>query len=73
MTVRMKVRASRSSARSARCSRYYAAETLSNDGVVQTEADLIPDWFAPLTKRGYKSEVLPLWCFVAKPSRASAA
>jgi hypothetical protein len=50
-------------------SRYYAEQTLSKEGIIQTEADLIPDWFRPLVDAGCKSKVLPLWRFVIQPNR----
>jgi hypothetical protein len=45
-------------------SRHYASHTLNEEGVIQTEADLIPGWFAPLLDPHYKSKSLPLWRFV---------
>lgn len=50
-------------------SRYYAEHTLGDEGVVQTEAELIPDWFAPLMASDHKSEALPLWRFILQPNR----
>ena len=49
--------------------RYYATQTLDDDGVKQVDAELIPDWFRPLTDKGYKSKTLPLWRFVLEPNR----
>jgi hypothetical protein len=51
-------------------SRHYAGHTLGDEGVVQTEAELIPDWFAPLVASDHKSEALPLWRFILQPSKA---
>lgn len=48
-------------------SRYYAECTFGPDGLIQTEAALIPDWFKPLQNSEHKSEALPLWRFVRKP------
>jgi hypothetical protein len=56
---------------SAMFSRYYAEQTLKEDGIVQTEADLIPDWLAPLVDREHKTKTLPLWIFVIQPSPAA--
>jgi hypothetical protein len=50
-------------------SRYYAAHTLEDAGVIQTEAKLIPDWFAPLVASSHKSIALPLWRFIIEPNR----
>ncbi len=50
-------------------SRHYASHTLNEEGVIQTEADLIPDWFAPLLDPHYKSKALPLWRFVQQVTR----
>jgi hypothetical protein len=51
-------------------SRHYALHTLGEEGVVQTEADQIPDWFAPLIADDHKSIALPLWRFVLQPNRS---
>jgi hypothetical protein len=48
-------------------SRHYALQTLAEDGVVQTEAEHIPDWFAPLIARDHASDALPLWRFYLQP------
>jgi hypothetical protein len=53
-------------------SRDYATHTLDEVGVVQTEAELRPDWFAPLIDANYKSNALPLWRFVLQPNRSVA-
>jgi hypothetical protein len=50
-------------------SRHYAAETLDDGGVMQTEAELTPDWFAPLVATELRTAVLPLWRFVLQPHR----
>jgi hypothetical protein len=50
-------------------SRYYAEHTLDDQGVVQTEAELTPDWFAPLMASEHKSEALPLWRFILQSNR----
>lgn len=52
-------------------SRYYAGQTIGEQGVIQTEADLIPGWFAPLVDTQYKSKALPLWRFVLAPNRVA--
>jgi hypothetical protein len=48
---------------------YYGAQTLNEQGVVQTEAELIPDWFAPLVASNLLSKSLPLWRFILQPNR----
>jgi hypothetical protein len=53
-------------------SRYYAEQTLGQEGVTQTEAAMIPNWFAPLVDTNYKSSALPLWRFILQPSRTEA-
>ena len=50
-------------------SRDYASHTLDEGGVVQTEAELRPDWFLPLIEASQKSKALPLWRFVLEPNR----
>ncbi|MGO7821247.1 hypothetical protein ACC684_28765 [Rhizobium ruizarguesonis] len=50
-------------------SRYYAERTIGPDGITQTEADLVPNWFKPLLDKGHKSDALPLWRFAVQPSR----
>lgn len=50
-------------------SRHYAAQTLNERNVVQTEAELIPDWFAPLVASDLVSRSLPLWRFILLPNR----
>jgi hypothetical protein len=49
-------------------SRYYATQTLREEGVVQTEAELTPDWFAPLVA-SERSGALPLWRFILQVNR----
>lgn len=44
-------------------SRYYGEVTIGPNGILQTEADHIPNWFAPLLNADYKSDALPLWRF----------
>ncbi|OWO89727.1 hypothetical protein B5E41_30065 [Rhizobium esperanzae] len=50
-------------------SRYYAERTVGPDGLTQTEADLVPNWFAPLLDTGHESDALPLWRFVIQAGR----
>lgn len=50
-------------------SRYYAERTIGADGITQTEADLVPNWFRPLLDTSYKSDALPLWRFAVQPAR----
>jgi hypothetical protein len=51
-------------------SRHYATQTLGEEGVVQTEAELTPDWFAPLVASGDQHSIaLPLWRFVLQANR----
>ena len=50
-------------------SRYYATKTLGEDGVLQTEAELTPDWFAPLVANDQKGSALPLWRFNLQTAR----
>ncbi|MBY5551118.1 hypothetical protein HFO61_30705 [Rhizobium leguminosarum] len=52
-------------------SRYYAERTIGPDGIIQTEADLVPNWFKPLLNKGHKSDALPLWRFAVQPGRKS--
>lgn len=49
-------------------SRYYDDQTIKGGEVVQLQAPPQPQWFAPLLMRDYKSEKLPLWHFVTRPS-----
>ena len=44
-------------------SRYYAEQTIEDDQIVQLQAQLRPDWFAPLNTSNYESKALPLWQF----------
>lgn len=48
---------------------YYAERTVGPDGLTQTEADLVPNWFKPLLDTSYKSDALPLWRFVVQAGR----
>ena len=50
-------------------SRHYATQTLSEQGVVQTEAEVVPDWFSPLVASNLASKALPLWRFILQPNR----
>ena len=50
-------------------SRYYATQTLGNEGVVQTQAELKPDWLAPLVASEDPQTKLPIWRFVIQPNR----
>ncbi len=52
-------------------SRYYATQTLAEEGVVQTEAELTPDWFAPLVANDQRSGILPLWRFILQVDRST--
>jgi hypothetical protein len=49
-------------------SRYYAERTLGPDGLDQTEADLVPNWFRPLLDPRRTSEALPIWSFAVQPA-----
>jgi hypothetical protein len=51
-------------------SRYYATQTLEDEGVVQTEARLTPGWFAPLVAHDQRSGMLPLWRFILQANRS---
>jgi hypothetical protein len=51
-------------------SRYYATQTLAEGRVVQTEAELTPDWFAPLVANDQRNGALPLWRFVLQANRS---
>jgi hypothetical protein len=53
--------------------RYYAEQTLSKEGVVQTEAAMMPNWFAPLVNPAYKGKALPLWRFAIQSNRGAKA
>jgi hypothetical protein len=50
-------------------SRHYGTQTLKEHEVVQIEAELIPDWFAPLVASDLASKVLPLWRFILQPDK----
>jgi hypothetical protein len=50
-------------------SRYYATKTLGEEGVIQTEAELTPGWFAPLVASDHVTIALPLWRFIIQASR----
>jgi hypothetical protein len=50
-------------------SRPYATQTLAEEGVIQTEAELTPDWFAPLVASDHKRHHLPMWRFFIGPNR----
>ncbi|MBZ0148217.1 MAG: hypothetical protein K8F62_11850 [Pseudorhodoplanes sp.] len=50
-------------------SRHYATQTLNEQGVVQTEAEVVPGWFAPLVASNLASQALPLWRFILQPNR----
>lgn len=47
---------------------YYAEQTIVEDALVQTEADLVPDWFKPFIDASHKSDALPLWRFALQRS-----
>jgi hypothetical protein len=49
--------------------RHYAAQTLDEHKVVQTEAEMIPDWLRPLLAATPKNMNLPLWRFVLQPNQ----
>ena len=51
-------------------SRHYGAQTLNEQGVIQTEAEMIPGWFAPLVASSLASKALPLWRFILQPNRS---
>jgi len=52
-------------------SRYYATQTLAEERVVQAEAELTPDWFAPLVANDQRGGGLPLWCFILQVDRST--
>jgi hypothetical protein len=54
-------------------SRYYASQTVIEQQIIQTEAELVPDWFAPLVASGPKGTNLPLWRFILQPNKAKGA
>jgi hypothetical protein len=54
-------------------SRHYASQTLGDEGVIQTQADLKPGWFAPLVATEEPRTKLPLWRFVIQPNRQAIA
>jgi hypothetical protein len=54
---------------SAMFSRFYATQTLGEQGVVQTQTELRPDWLAPLIASEEPSTKLPLWRFIIQPNR----
>jgi hypothetical protein len=49
--------------------RHYGAQTLDQQKVVQTEIDMVPDWFVPLVAADPKSMSLPLWRLVLQPNK----
>jgi hypothetical protein len=49
-------------------SRYYAMHTVNDEAVVQLQAPLRPNWFAPLVLPSYQSQELPLWRFYLQPN-----
>jgi hypothetical protein len=51
---------------------HYGARTLDQQKVVQTEIDMVPDWFMPLVAADPKSMSLPLWRFVLQPNKPKA-
>lgn len=52
-------------------SRYYAVKTFGKEGVVQTEAEFTPDWFAPLVNGNTGAMPnIPIWRFVLQPNRS---
>lgn len=50
---------------------YYAERTFDPNGLVQTEADMVPNWFRSLIDPAHKNDALPLWRFIIKSSRMS--
>ena len=42
-------------------SRYYAAQTVDGDQVIQLHGKAVPEWFAPLGAWDFKNSRLPLW------------
>jgi hypothetical protein len=50
-------------------SRHFAERTLGKEGVIQTEAAMVPNWFVPLVDIEYKSKTLPLWRFILQSNR----
>jgi hypothetical protein len=44
-------------------SRFYAAQTIEGDQVIQLHGEAAPDWFAPLANWDFKKSELPIWLF----------
>lgn len=44
-------------------SRFYAAQTIDGDQVIQLDGEAAPEWFAPLGDWDFKNSKLPLWLF----------
>ncbi|MCF3946951.1 hypothetical protein [Acidiphilium iwatense] len=54
-------------------SRFYAAQTIEGDQVIQLHGEAAPEWFAPLTNWDFKNSKLPLWLFHLQPPAADPA
>ncbi|WP_454649210.1 hypothetical protein [Bradyrhizobium liaoningense] len=52
-------------------SRYYATQTIAEERIIQTEAELTPDWFAPLIANDKRDGGLPLWRFILQVDRST--
>lgn len=50
-------------------SRFYAAQTIEGDQVIQLHGGVRPEWFAPLTNWDFKNSKLPLWLAHIQPTR----
>jgi len=48
--------------------RFYAAQTIDGDQVIQLNGDAAPEWFAPLAAWDFKNSRLPLWLGVVDAS-----
>lgn len=49
-------------------SRYYAAQTVDGDQVIQLHGEAVPEWFAPLGNWDFKNSRLPLWLGHVEPN-----
>ncbi|WP_206364932.1 hypothetical protein [Sphingomonas panacis] len=52
-------------------SRYYAAQTVDGDQVIQFNGEAAPEWFAPLGDWDFKNSKLPLWLGHIAPNSGS--
>lgn len=51
-------------------SRFYAAQTIEGNQVIQLYGETAPEWFAPLTNWDFKNSKLPLWLLRIQPQAA---